>query len=129
MWQAIAYLHDLIEPIFHRDMKPENVLVNPSQHVKICDLGVGRFKCMSSILASTVSRFSNGTTLYSPPEILFADISKDVKKKLTSKADIWSTACVTIELYSEQVVWPISNLVFDLEEHVKEVIKKNCLGL
>lgn len=37
---AIAYLHDLSPPISHRDVKPDNFLVEHSGYVKLIDFGL-----------------------------------------------------------------------------------------
>ena len=38
--QAISYLHGLIEPVAHRDIKPRNVLLTETGKVQLIDFGI-----------------------------------------------------------------------------------------
>ena len=43
------------EPIFHKDMKPENILVNQYLEVKLCNLGLSKFEInMPTNLQTTI---------------------------------------------------------------------------
>ena len=37
---AIRFMHELEPSIIHKDIKPENILVNENLHVKLCDFGL-----------------------------------------------------------------------------------------
>ena len=39
---ALSYLHEQNPPIIFRDVKPENVMVDPAQNVKLIDFGIAR---------------------------------------------------------------------------------------
>ncbi|CAG5110878.1 Similar to sps1: Probable serine/threonine-protein kinase Sps1 (Caldanaerobacter subterraneus subsp. tengcongensis (strain DSM 15242 / JCM 11007 / NBRC 100824 / MB4)), partial [Cotesia congregata] len=38
--KALAYLHNLTPSILHKDIKPENILINEELVIKVCDLGL-----------------------------------------------------------------------------------------
>ena len=67
---CFKYLHHgLNEPLIHRDLKPDNVLVSEDMQSKVADFGESRFfdeKRDSESGALTMTMV--GTALYCPPE-------------------------------------------------------------
>ncbi|XP_051157064.1 proto-oncogene tyrosine-protein kinase Src-like isoform X2 [Leptopilina boulardi] len=96
---AIVFLHESKPTILHKDIKPDNILVNKEYQVKVCDLGIGTFDELPSVLHTTIGHNFQGTPLYMAPEILINN------RKATIYSDVWSIACVIVELYSEKTVW------------------------
>ncbi|OXU18451.1 hypothetical protein TSAR_006702 [Trichomalopsis sarcophagae] len=113
--KAIAFLHSMIPPIFHKDIKPENILVNEYLVTKVCDMGLSRFEDMPESLKTTAGR-TVGTVAYMAPEVLLYYESGN------SAADVWALACVFVELYKEADVWSIPSNRLDLKESYKEII-------
>ena len=97
--KAISFLHDLSPPILHKDVKPENILVNVYSETKLCDLGLSRSENLPEHLLTTVGNNVKGTYHYMAPELL------RLNESATVKADIWSLACVIFEVYSEEEAW------------------------
>jgi serine/threonine protein kinase len=59
---TLAYLHNLEPPVIYRDLKPSNVMLTPSEQVKLIDFGIARlFQPLSN--ATMI-----GTQGYAPPE-------------------------------------------------------------
>lgn len=82
---ALAAIHDA--KIIHRDVKPENVLVDSSGRVFLADFGLARV----DNLDDTVTEGFFGTLRYSSPEQTRGD-------RLTSASDIFSFGATAFEM-------------------------------
>ena len=80
--KGLSFLHQ--RGLIHADIKPENLLIDKSGVVKICDIGSG---CQ----ADKIESFRVGTIPYIAPELLLG-CSYDCK------IDVWSLACLMFEL-------------------------------
>ncbi len=82
--QALAVAHNL--DIIHRDIKPQNIMVQPDGNVKVMDFGIARAK--NSVMAKTSAVL--GTAHYISPE-------QAQGKELTAASDIYSLGIVLYE--------------------------------
>lgn len=89
---GLVYLHD--RKIAHRDVKPDNILLDKSGVAKIADIGIGKFIEGESMHLNTEKM---GAALYTAPEILSSE-SEKLKNKDLYKADGWSVGMVMAEL-------------------------------
>lgn len=81
--QAVAYAHE--NGVLHLDIKPANVLIDRSGHVKITDFGMATLTS-----AAGFGGARGGTIGYMPPEQLRGDM-------VDERSDIFSLACVLYE--------------------------------
>lgn len=102
---ALNYLHLNDQPIIHRDVKPDNVLVEWSPerrtiyNIKLCDLGMSRCKNLISALKTSEGNCRvRGTQFYNAPEIFR-------KEEPCTKTDVWAAGCSILELYTEKRAW------------------------
>lgn len=88
---GLAYLHN--RKITHKDIKPDNILIDSKGNLKIADIGIGEL-LEGETLYNVIERA--GTPSYSAPEIL-DDRIQLVKADLL-KADAWSLGVVMAEI-------------------------------
>ncbi|KAG8902231.1 hypothetical protein FRB99_004717 [Tulasnella sp. 403] len=69
--EGLVYLHTLTPPVFHGDIKPENVLINDNLHACLSDFGLSRvLLSIGEHSGYTTSGSGSGTRGYQSPEIL-----------------------------------------------------------
>jgi serine/threonine protein kinase len=100
--RGLVALHNRTKPVWHRDLKSLNVLLQTSHGVirgKIGDFGLA--VPMSGGLASYVTSTTVGTTAYMAPELLQAGRGLQVSASM----DIYALALVFWEIFAEEVPW------------------------
>lgn len=107
MLKSLAYIHAV--GICHRDIKPQNVLVNPENHVlKLCDFGSAKKLVKGEPNISYIcSRY------YRAPELIFG------ATEYSNAIDVWSTGCVIAEMVIGQPLFPGESASDQLVEIIK----------
>ncbi|KAI8062409.1 Pkinase-domain-containing protein [Gongronella butleri] len=107
LFRALAYTHAL--GICHRDIKPQNLLLNPLTGVlKLCDFGSAKVLTEGEQNVSYIcSRY------YRAPELIFG------ATLYTTKIDVWSVGCVMGELLLGQPLFPGESSIDQLVEIIK----------
>jgi negative regulator of the PHO system len=92
--RGIAFCHD--NRVLHRDLKPQNLLINTKGQLKLADFGLAR------AFGIPVNTFSNEvvTLWYRAPDVLLGS------RTYNTSIDIWSAGCIMAEMYTGRPLFP-----------------------
>uniref|UniRef100_A0A0E0PXS4 mitogen-activated protein kinase n=1 Tax=Oryza rufipogon TaxID=4529 RepID=A0A0E0PXS4_ORYRU len=107
MLRALKYIHTA--NVYHRDLKPKNILANANCKLKICDFGLARVALTD---APTTVFWTDyvATRWYRAPELCGSFYSK-----YTPAIDIWSIGCIFAEVLIGKPLFPGKNVVHQLD--------------
>lgn len=98
------FMHDLLRGtafchenrVLHRDLKPQNLLINTKGQLKLADFGLAR------AFGIPVNTFSNEvvTLWYRAPDVLLGS------RTYNTSIDIWSAGCIMAEMYTGRPLFP-----------------------
>lgn len=94
LMRGIAFCHE--NRILHRDLKPQNLLINKKGQLKLADFGLAR------AFGIPVNTFSNEvvTLWYRAPDVLLGS------RTYNTSIDIWSAGCIMAEMYTGRPLFP-----------------------
>ncbi|KAI5123627.1 hypothetical protein M0805_003441 [Coniferiporia weirii] len=97
---GLEYLHS--NGIIHRDLKADNLLVDPSGICKISDFGIS--KRTDDIEQNGIHTSMQGSVFWMAPEVVQA-ARKGEQHGYNGKVDIWSLGCVVLEMWAGRRPW------------------------
>eukprot|EP00921_Rhytidocystis_pertsovi_P012371 GHVQ01020088.1.p1 GENE.GHVQ01020088.1~~GHVQ01020088.1.p1 ORF type:complete len:299 (-),score=34.79 GHVQ01020088.1:40-936(-) len=95
--RGIAYCHQ--HRVLHRDLKPQNLLINREGALKLADFGLAR------AFGIPVRSYTHEvvTLWYRAPDVLMGS------KKYSTPVDIWSVGCIFAEMSNGRPLFPGTN--------------------
>ena len=102
---GLKYLID--NRIFHRDLKPHNILINEKGELKIADFGFARHFESDNMIETLC-----GTPLYMAPEIM-------KKQRYTTKSDLWSVGVILYQMLFGKRPYDAHNIL-DLLQNIEK---------
>jgi len=96
--RGIAFCHE--HRVLHRDLKPQNLLINKRGELKLADFGLAR------AFGIPVRTFSHEvvTLWYRAPDVLMGST------KYSTPIDMWSAGCIFAEMATGRPLFPGSNV-------------------
>ncbi|KAL3669716.1 hypothetical protein V7S43_005097 [Phytophthora oleae] len=110
---ALTYLHSLMPPVLHRDLKSRNIQLNKAMEAKLTDFGTSRERLERTMTAGV------GTSLWMAPEVMLGE-------KYDVKADMFSFGVVLSELDTHKL--PYTNVKQTTDGHVMADAQKIATG-
>ncbi|HVB72405.1 MAG TPA: FHA domain-containing serine/threonine-protein kinase [Ktedonobacteraceae bacterium] len=108
-----AYKHGVV----HRDIKPQNIVINSNGVAKITDFGLARSR---ETVTLTQSNVFMGTAYYIPPEQAESGRSADIR------SDLYSVATVLFEMLSGHPPYEGDTAVDIVVKHMNDKIPSIC---
>ncbi len=108
-----AYRHGVV----HRDIKPQNIVINSKDVVKITDFGLARSR---ETVTLTQSNVFMGTAYYIPPEQAESGRSAD------TRSDLYSVAAVLFEMLTGNPPFEGETAVDIVVKHMNEKVPSIC---
>lgn len=107
MLRALKYMHTA--NVYHRDLKPKNILANANCKLKVCDFGLARV-AFSDTPTTIFWTDYVATRWYRAPELCGSFFSK-----YTPAIDVWSIGCIFAEVLTGKPLFPGKTVVHQLD--------------
>ncbi|KAL4655398.1 cyclin-dependent kinase 16-like isoform X1 [Arapaima gigas] len=101
--RGLAYCHR--RKVLHRDLKPQNLLINDKGELKLADFGLARAKSVPT------KTYSNEvvTLWYRPPDVLLGST------EYSTPIDMWGVGCIFYEMVTGRPLFPGSMVEDELD--------------
>src|SRR6058998_950345 len=109
--RALEVAHE--QGVIHRDIKPQNMVVEPSGVLKVMDFGIARLANRSKDEGLTKDGMSIGTPDYMSPEHLSG-------KELDARSDLYSAGVVLFECLTRRLPFDAETTFALIAKHLEE---------
>lgn len=112
--RALDHIHK--HGLIHRDIKPDNIMINSSGVAKLCDLGLAKMTYMKGSKSASRTAYGGavGTPNYISPEAALGDENCDIR------SDIYSLGATLYHMVTGEVPFPGNNAAIVISRHISE---------
>ncbi|VDM43961.1 unnamed protein product [Toxocara canis] len=96
--RGLSYCHR--RRVLHRDLKPQNLLINEKGELKLADFGLARAKSVPTKTYSNEVGPTVVTLWYRPPDVLLGSTD------YSTHIDMWGVGCILFEMISGRALFP-----------------------
>ena len=106
MLEGLGYLHEA--GVVHRDIKPDNILLNDNGLIKFVDFGAAKViarqgkTLVGDPSKGGAQKSMTGTPMYMSPEVIKGGTNAGARH---GAVDIWSLGCVILEMATGRPPW------------------------
>ena len=111
--EALASIHR--RGVIHRDIKPQNIMIQPNGRIKVMDFGIAKSVDMSTL---TGAGFMVGTPHYISPE-------QAMGTQVDQRSDLYSLGVVFYEMLTGQLLFSGDSPVSVLMKHLHDPVPAN----
>jgi len=110
--RALEVAHE--QGVIHRDIKPQNIVVEPSGFLKVMDFGIARLATVPQGKGLTEAGTALGTPDYMSPEQLMGE-------ELDARSDLYAAGVVLYECLTGRVPFEADSVYALVAKHLEEV--------
>ena len=111
--EVIQYAHQM--GVIHRDLKPQNILVDAQGSPKVLDFGLAKMLAGPVDRVMTVTRAVLGTLPYMSPEQARGNLGE-----VDTRTDIYALGVILYELLTGHFPYPVDGHMADVLKHITE---------
>jgi len=104
---ALEYIHG--RGIIHRNLRPENVLVGPGDHIKLVDFGVAAKEGSTRLTFTNLTQLLGGSPYISPEEL--------TGRRGDARSDIYALGMILYEMLTGSLPFPGKDSFERLQNH------------